>query len=193
VESQLEIKRVGRIAAVAALFFPLLCSVPFLSHAARPWKGQVVDKETKKPIDGVVVLMVWYRHYSLMDQTREYHDSEEAVTDANGRFTISSRWYWNWFVFPEKPDIFVFKGGYGRWEIQDYGKYTEAKYPHPLERRAARLADEGAVLEFQPINSREERVEQLRLPILVPRERLPKLREAVNNESEKLGLGKIYP
>jgi len=139
------------------------------------------------------VLMVWYKHYSLMDQTREYHDSEEAVTDANGRFTIASRWYWNWFVFPDKPDIFVLKGGYGRWEIQDYGKYTEQKYPHPLERRAARLADERAVVELPPVSSREQRLEQIRLPILVPRERIPKLRDAVNNESEKLGLGKIYP
>jgi hypothetical protein len=163
------------------------------SEAAGPWKGQVIDRETKKPIEGAVVLMVWYYFDGIMDQTRTYHDSEEAVTDAQGRFAISSRWYWSWFVFTERPDIYVFKGGYGQWQIQDYGSYTEERYKHNTERNAARLTGEGAVLELPPLNTRDQKVQHLRLPILVPRDRIPKLRDAVNNESEKLGLGRIYP
>ena len=35
--------------------------------AAGPWIGQVVDRETGNPLEGVVVLPAWYKAYSRAD------------------------------------------------------------------------------------------------------------------------------
>ena len=37
---------------------------PAMSESAGPWKGQVVDKETGKPLEGVVVLARWEKRYT---------------------------------------------------------------------------------------------------------------------------------
>ena len=34
------------------------------ANVAGPWKAQIVDAETGKPVEGVVVLAVWYRRYT---------------------------------------------------------------------------------------------------------------------------------
>lgn len=164
------------------------------SEAAGPWKGQVVDRETKMPIEGAVVLMVWYKHYSLMDQTRQYYDSEEMITGPDGRFTIGSRWSWNIFVFLDRPEIYIFKAGYGKWQIQDYGKYVREKYGSDTEQNAARLTGDGAVLELPRSKTREERLRMLRNhPLLVPGVRWPKYLDAINRESIDLGLEPTNP
>jgi hypothetical protein len=176
------------------LFLIGLLVLPASSEAAGPWKGRVIDQETKKPIEGAVVLMVWYKHHGIMDQTRTYHDSEEVVTDAEGRFAIASRWYWSIFVFTQRPEIYVFKGGYGQWRIQDYGDYTEEKYKYVMERAAARLTGEGAVLELPRLTTREERLRMLsHHPLLVPGVRWSTYLDALNRGRTDLGLEPINP
>jgi hypothetical protein len=187
----------GRLIVHQKLFILLLIGsliLPANSEAAGPWKGRVIDQETKKPIEGAVVLMVWYNHHGIMDQTRTYHDSEEVVTDAEGRFVIASRWYWSIFVFTQRPEIYVFKSGYGEWRIQDYGEYTKEKYKYAMERDAARLTGEGAVLELPRLKTQEERLQMLsHSPLLVPGVRWPKYLDALNRERISLGLRPINP
>ncbi len=77
-------------AFVVTLLIASVC-FPVMSESAGPWKGQVVDKETGKPLEGVVVLARWERRYtSFVGEMggNEYYDSEEVVTDAEGRFVI---------------------------------------------------------------------------------------------------------
>lgn len=192
----------GRLIVHQKIFLILMIGsllLPADSDATGPWKGQVVDRETKKPIEGAVVLMVWYYHGGIMDQTRSYHDSEETITDAEGRFTISSRRYWSSFVFAERPDIFVFKGEYGQWQIRDYGKYAADRYNDlsQMERSAARSTGAGAVLELPRLKTREQRLRFLDLMPLarVPYDRIPKLLASYNAELRALGLPPVlgYP
>jgi hypothetical protein len=54
-----------------------------------PYKGRVVDAETGKPIEGVVVLGVWYKEIATAaGGVGSYYDAEETVTDKNGEFEI---------------------------------------------------------------------------------------------------------
>jgi hypothetical protein len=69
----------------------LLLSTP-AAHAAGPWRGQVVDAETNQPLAGVVVLAIWDKiSPSFIHPQRDFHDVDELVTDAEGRFVVPAR------------------------------------------------------------------------------------------------------
>jgi hypothetical protein len=54
-----------------------------------PYIGRVIDKETKKPIEGAVVLAVWQKESpSIGHYVVSYYDAQETLTDARGNFTI---------------------------------------------------------------------------------------------------------
>lgn len=159
-------------------------------QAAGPWKGQVIDGQTKKPIEGAVILLVWYKVVGLMDANYQYYHSEEVVTDVQGRFQIPSKWTLNIFVQINRPEIYIFKGGYGKWQIQDYGEYRREKYESDTEQNAARLTGQGAVLELPRLKTRQERVSfQSGLPPRhVPDAQIPKFLEVYNTERRALDL-----
>ena len=97
------------------------------AEAAGPWRGQVVDAETGQPLEGVVVLAVWDKlSPGVMHPRREYHDVDEVVTDADGRFVIPERRMLtaNPFVNLDGPNLHLFKPSYGRW--RDRGVVREA-------------------------------------------------------------------
>lgn len=52
-----------------------------------PFQGQVVDAETGKPLEGVIVLISW-PFESGPFKPRDVYDAQETVTDVNGRFEL---------------------------------------------------------------------------------------------------------
>src|SRR5688572_10290430 len=172
----------------------LMASVcfPALSESAGPWKGQVVDKETGKPLERVVVLTRWEKRYtSFVGEMggNEYYDSEEVVTDAEGRFVIRARQTWTVNPFSEiyGPEFFIFKSGYGRWQFRDFDSWGLKDAIVSAERTRAewrRFTEEGAVLELPPLKSTEQRLEFIRSmrPHGVPSDRMMKYLDAINRE-----------
>ena len=77
-----------------------------------PFQGRVVDTDTRAPIEGAVVFVEWHiRHMGAGDT---FYDSAEVLTDANGAFSISSKWSWNpWTNIVMDSSFIIFKGGYG--------------------------------------------------------------------------------
>ena len=116
----------GVTVLVAMLLIPLLLTS--YSEAAGSWRAQIIDKETGKPIEGAVVFVRWEKRYTSfvgeMDGN-EYYDSEEAVTNADGRFVIGARQTWTLNPLSEiyGPEFFIFKSGYGRWQFRDFDKW----------------------------------------------------------------------
>ena len=113
---------------------------PVMSESAGPWKGQLVDKETGKPLEGAVVLARWEKRYaSFVGEMggNEYYDSEEVVTDAEGRFVIRARQTWTVNPFSEiyGPEFFIFKSGYGRWQFRDFDKWWNQRDVSPERER----------------------------------------------------------
>lgn len=54
-----------------------------------PWKGRVIDAETKLPIEGAVVAAIWYREYDTRFTTPTYvHKAKEVLTGKEGYFEI---------------------------------------------------------------------------------------------------------
>lgn len=96
-----------------AIFFIIL--LPGCMYAVRfdgPYKGKIVDAETREPIEGVVVLGVWYTaQFSPAGSTHRFYDASETVTDKNGEFRMSGKGP-RVLSNLEPINITVFKTGY---------------------------------------------------------------------------------
>ena len=182
-------------AFAVTLLIAMVC-FPLVSESAGPWKGQVVDKETGKPLEGVVVLARWEKRYtSFVGEMggNEYHDSEEVVTDAEGRFVIAARQTWTLNPLSEiyGPEFFIFKSGYGRWQFRDFDSWGLKDAIVSAERTRAewrRFTEEGAVLELPVLKTKEQRIQSMQVPSRIPYERIPLYIEATNAERISLGL-----
>src|SRR6266481_848526 len=170
----------------------LLSLIPSRSRAeaAGPWQAQVVSAETKQPLEGVVVLAWWTRHVrSFGGPSEEYRDSQEVLTDKDGRFKIESRWFFspNPLVFFRGPFFAMFKPGYGDFEWPGYE--SSAKWPEEkrkaLQTAAGLLQLDGIVLEMPALQNAEQRKEYLKhieIQVLtVPLDKRRLLRRAVED------------
>jgi hypothetical protein len=171
---------------------------PVASESAGPWRGQVVDKDTGKPLEGAVVLARWEKRYtSFVGEMggNEYYDSEEIVTDAEGRFVIAARQTWTVNPFSEiyGPEFFIFKSGYGRWQFRDFDKWWN-KDPERERTERERFTADGALLELPPLKTQQERREfSGHMPLGMPAVRMPKYLEELNRNRQILGLQPVNP
>lgn len=165
-------------------------------EAAGPWQAQVVDADTKAPLEGVVVLAWWTRHVrSFGGPSSEYRDSQELVTDRDGRFTIAPRSLFslNPLVFFRGPFFAFFKPGYGqdRWRgYEEAAKWTDEKRK-ALGKYANLLRLDSIVLELPRLYEMEQRREHLKrieIDVLtVPIEKRPLFQDAIVDERRALG------
>jgi len=172
---------------VRHLLLTLLVGLAALVHPAGadgPWRGQVVDAETGRPLAGVVVLAFWTRSTPSLGgwAATEYHASEEVVTGPDGRFLIGSRWSYTipLVVKVQGPEWRVFKPGYGAW-----------RYPHEDAVDHFSRGQETE-LRLEPLTTKEARVAFMRamsVPVHVPVEKRTRLMDALNIERLHLGLG----
>src|SRR5439155_24431737 len=171
----------------------LFCLIPSLpdAEAAGPWQAQVVSAETKQPLDGVVVLAWWTRHArSFGGPSEEYRDSQEVLTDRDGRFAIASRSFFslNPLVFFRGPFIGMFKSGHGDFGWPGYERsVTWSKEKREALRTAAQLLQlDGIVLEMPRLQSAQQRrgyQNKLEIHILaVPLEQRPIMQKATVEE-----------
>ncbi len=114
---EVDMKKIFIIAFIFNLFLLSSC------HPVRidgPYKGRIIDADTRQPIEGVVVLGVWYKEYAIgATGGSEFYDAEETVTDKNGDFKIKGKGLLL-FSFVGPVDLTIFKAGYkyvrGGWE-----------------------------------------------------------------------------
>jgi hypothetical protein len=190
------------VRAFAVMLLMAMVCFPVISESAGPWKGQVVDKDGGKPVEGAVVLARWEKRYtSFVGEMggNEYHDSEEVVTDAEGRFVIAARQTWTLNPLSEiyGPEFFIFKPGYGRWQFRDFDSWGLKDAIVSADRTRAewrRFTAEGAVLELPRLKTSEQRLEFVRSmrPHGVPSDRMMKYLDRINQERVTLGL-EPYP
>lgn len=133
------------------------------AEASGPWQAQIVDADTGKPLEGVIVLLAWSKKIRTFGgPSGRYWHAEEMVTGPDGRFRASARRTvtLNPLTYIEGPEVTVFKPGYGNYRVKDWDK----KPPEWEELSAGEvLAKEDVVLELQPLRNRHERLEFLRL------------------------------
>lgn len=93
-------------------------------------KGKIVDKDTRQPIEGVVVMAMWVTQFSriTIEPGENYYDYFETRTGADGEFTIPGKGL-NFFRNMPPPKIRIYKFGYPIREIRIRGGGITADYP----------------------------------------------------------------
>lgn len=162
-------RAVARLTGIV-LGMALLVGAPASASAAKgPWRGQVLDAETKQPLEGVVVLAYWYRYrfhpaqLVVGHQAPEFFDAVEAVTDGQGRWEIPKKSF-PFFANIGGPFFAYYKPGYARWHYagQDTAEWKQLP-PEERMRRAKEMAlavwtEEGGKVELPPARTREEQM-----------------------------------
>lgn len=181
---------------LAGALFWGVCTVSG-AEAAGPWKGQIVDAETGQPLEGVVVLAMWYKRHTSPGGWAGggYYASEEVVTGVEGRFVIQERatWTFNPFSSIKGPEIMIFKPGYGLWRFQGSEAWPKDAYEQGVRAKEAwkQFEGDGAVIALPPLKTREERLKFLShiyWPPDAPMEKTRRIREAEESERAYLGL-----
>jgi len=134
--------------------------------AGGPWKGKIIDIETKEPLEGAVVLAVWERVYMTPAGASSYfYEAKETLTDKEGRFEIPSYTPINLvpiISYMRGPLFTIFKPGYGRLSMV-LDKYltgaTAEVYEMELSGKKYRLST--GVIELPSLKTREERRKNL--------------------------------
>ncbi len=167
--------------------------------ATGPWKGRIIDIETKEPIEGVVVLAAWQRAYRTPAGDNTYfYNAKEVLTDKEGRFEIPSYRPINLLPiisYIREPEFTIFKPGYLSLSSVGFGGFfLERTKEEPLERKdirgkTFRLAP--GIIELPKLKTREERLEAQSdaIPLgEVPDDKMPALLNLINAERKNLGV-----
>jgi hypothetical protein len=194
----------GAPAQLAGLLLGLavLVGVPDLASAAKgPWRGQVLDAETKQPLEGVVVLAYWNRYrFSLAQlvvghQTPEFFDAVEAVTDAQGRWEIPKKSF-PFFADIGGPFFEYYKPGYAQWRYagQDTAEWRqlpgEERMRKSKEMALAVWTEEGGNVEMLPARTPDEVSSKITSPssLMIPSSLIPLSRAAIDKARRDVGL-----
>lgn len=126
----------------------------YLDRPRGPYRGQVVDAETKAPLAGAVVVVHWLRDRVYpFHSVAENYAVREAVTDTDGRFLVDVRDVEEGVPNrTRRPGFFIFLPGYG-----SYPK----KHVSPRGFTGGIFEREGAVVELPRLEDREERRKHL--------------------------------
>lgn len=99
--------------ALIILFSATGCAI---TNKYDSYYGKIIDAETKEPIEGSVVLVVYKtEQYGPAGSIAHFEDAEETLTDKNGDFRIPAkrvntfRLSSSWGKYPE---IYIYKPGY---------------------------------------------------------------------------------
>jgi hypothetical protein len=142
-----------------------------------PYRGQLVDVETNKPIAGAAVIAIWWEAvFNPVQGKQEFYDAKEAVTDADGRFEIG------------RLDVPFYKLGVQPGQVS----YFAPGYI-PVQEIVTTPDGEHfvapTIVKLRRAKNRDERVKyQRRLPPSIPFKKMPTFLKVFNEERLSLGL-----
>ena len=147
-----------------------------------PYRGRVVDAETKQPLAGAVVVAIWDRRkVQLFQATTVFYEAREVLTDANGEFVLHAEDIEGSAPAQTlRPTFKIFFPGYG-W----YPRY----HVTPQGFLGGIFEGAGVTVELPRLKMREERLKAIGgLPPYVPDEKIPNFLRLMNIEEINLGL-----
>lgn len=173
------------ISLLIIIFFPLSAGCAITKEFG-PYYGKVIDAETKEPIEGAAVLVVFYTEsYGPAGAITHYADALETATDKNGEFNFP----------PHRITLFRplqgwVKHGYFTIFRPGFGCYPKHKDVKPMFVPNGTLPEEQYVtIELPRLKTREEMLDNIDcFPLGVPDVKMQTLIELNNIESKNMGL-----
>jgi len=155
------------------------------TYAKGPWRGRVIDAETKQPIEGASVVAVWEKEWAGLGAgaISKFLDANETITDKNGDFEIPWKYFLSvpYFRKIDGPYFTIYKPGYGSFP------WHQVSPSHDL---VAVFEGSGATVELPKAKNNYERLKFMQhaeLPIDAPDTCVPILKRLKENESKVLG------
>src|SRR5262245_11671929 len=177
------------LTSVASGLAVLLATAP-ASGIEGQYHGRVIDAESKQPLEGAVVTVIWMKApWFSMDGVKDFHQAREKLTDAEGKFTIDAKPHWAIRYVDREPEIIVYKPGYGRYPDMYF------KMNWPGKTRLAPIEEElqarrPVTIELPKLQTRPELAlfASPSLPSRVPDDEVPILRRLTDELRVSLGM-----
>ena len=165
-----------------------------MEHAIEgQYHGRVVDAESKQPLAGAVVTVIWMKApFFAMDGVKDFHQAREMLTDADGRFAIDAKPNWAIRSVDREPEIIIYKPGYGRHPdtYRTLGRFSVDAF---IATEETLQSLRPATIDLPRLKTREEMLRFVS-PLLHPRvdrKRIPILMRLADEYSRSLGLGSL--
>jgi len=155
-------------------------------YAAGPWKGRVIDSETKQPIEGAAVVAVWEKEWAGLGAgaSTDFLDAVETTTDNNGDFEIPAHSFVSipYFRKVKGPFFTIFKPSYG-----SFPNFQTS----PLEIPDDYFLNKRGVIELPAIVEKEKRLKSLHAAESViddiPKSKIRNFINIINDENLHFG------
>jgi hypothetical protein len=195
---------------IATIFYIVTVMLLSNCYAARsdgPYRGRVIDADTREPIKGVVVLGTWDREIITPGgAVHKYYDAMETVTDRNGNFEIKGLGLL--VVSNVIPmDVLIFKAGYeyesGSWRglksrgwignEENYDPVLKVKVRRAVFDQKMKVKWEGdrAIIPLRKLTM-EERKKSVTFPpspsFQAPNEKVRMMMDEIQKERKERGL-----
>jgi hypothetical protein len=183
-----EARVLGRILIVLGLL-PILAGCYPVRYDG-PYKGRVIDADTGKPIEGVVVLGVWYKEIATAaGGVSSYYDAQETVTDANGNFNIEGKGL-RLLTNIGPMHVLIFKAGY---QYIGMGMWESLSIDGGLMPRKVVWEGSSAIIPLRllTIQEREKSIGPPSPPHEAPREKIQLILREINKDRSQQGLRPI--
>jgi hypothetical protein len=156
-----------------------------------PWKGRIIDIDTKEPIQGAVIVAVWERVYRTPAGPNSYlYEAKEVLTDKDRMFEIPAYRPVNLLPlisYMRGPRFIIFKPGY--LGLEEYLDENVVDRVVVLQERLRTYRLSPGLIEIPNLEKREERLRNIPGgPTDVGAQKLPLLFRAINEERKLLGL-----
>lgn len=173
---------------IAVILTSIFLIIPV--YGAGPWKGRIVDIETKEPIEGAVVVAVWYRVWRTpAGGVSEYYEIQEILTDKEGDFEMPSYIPINLLPilsYIKGPEFIIFKPGYRSLS----GRHLEENIidnPSEFDREGIMYKLSPGLIELPKLKTREERLKASMIGLTdYTAKELPLLYNALKEEDQYL-------
>jgi len=170
---------------IAFIYFLLF--LPACAYSIRydgTYEGKVVDAETGKPIEGVVVLGVWYKEApTVAGAVSSYYDARETVTDKNGNFNIPGKGL-KILSNVGVMNVLIFKAGYEYMGMWTWGAFKEDE----LLRKKIQWEGKRVIIPLKKLTMEERKEEGPPSRPSIPVEQMRKLTIEINKERIDIGL-----
>lgn len=169
----------------------VLIIFPVSAHCAitkefGPYSGKVIDAETKEPIEGAGVLVVFYTEsYGPAGAVTHYADALETLTDKNGEFEFTSH-----RITLFRPLHGWVRYGYFTIFKPGYGCYPLHKDVKPMFVPNGSLPENKQItIELPRLKKTQERLMNTMIPLIsdIPTEKYIHLHNLINQELQNLG------
>ncbi|MBI5676507.1 MAG: hypothetical protein HZC48_11920 [Nitrospirae bacterium] len=155
-----------------------------------PFSGKVIDLETKEPIEGAVVVVIWWKRVitgSPGGPTTYLQDIKETLTDKNGKYYMEE--YKGFTINPlatiKNPEFLIYKPGYCVLP-ESFVDIPACDNMKPRTNYYDALVKGGTLIELPRLKTREERLRANMISPTDNNKEWPLLHKALDEENKLL-------